>query len=385
LAIFDIFCYGHGIFFVALQSLLMSGFFLEWLRDKKAAGKDGPFPKVSLIVPIHNEGRRMGALLESLLVQESDCHLEIIFVDDRSDDESPAMLAKFAGDAAERGIENCRIITLGENPGPNYKQYALSAGIAQARGDYFLFTDGDCEVPPGWIRTMSRRMGDPGVGAVIGPVFKKKQGKGFFSLYQCYDHAVRYNYLAGAIGLGAAGGGFGNNLIISRAALDAAGGYGAVPPSVTEDAALISLIRSQRKYRVHAVALPDAAVETVAENTWRTFISQTLRWNNGGLFSPEPITRFNYNLLMLVITTGILAIPLLPFFPGLWPLPAGVFIVMLENTIAAFGLFRKKLPPGGPLNLGYVLTLLFTPVYFSFMTIMGYCRVKIKWKGKKIN
>jgi cellulose synthase/poly-beta-1,6-N-acetylglucosamine synthase-like glycosyltransferase len=390
LAVFDVFCYGHGIFFVTLQTLLMFGFFLEWLRDRKACKMDGqtPPPKVSLIVPIHNEGRRMEALLKSLLAQDywqtRGFWAEIIFVDDRSDDESPAMLAKFVKDAAERGIENCKIITLKENPGPNYKQYALSVGIAAAQGDYFLFTDGDCEAPPGWIRAMSGRMGDPEVGAVIGPVFKKKQGKGFFCLYQCYDHAVRYNYLAGAIGLGAAGGGFGNNIIVSRAALEAVGGYGAVPPSPTEDAALISLIRSRRKYRVHAIALPDAAMETVAEKTWRGFISQTLRWNNGGLFSPEPMTRFNYNLLMLVITTGILAIPLLPFFPGLWPLPAGVFIVMLENTIGAFGLFRKKLPPGGPLNLGYVLTLLFTPVYFALMTIMGYCQIKIKWKGNII-
>ncbi|MCL2127968.1 MAG: glycosyltransferase, partial [Treponema sp.] len=235
---FDFFCYGHGVFFTALQTLLMFGIFLEWLRDRRAlkapagrkTGGGVPEARVSLVIPIHNEGRRMGGLLESLLLQ--DFPAEIIFVDDRSTDESPAMLEKFVKDAAERGMNDCRIITLAENPGPNFKQHALSAGIAEARGDYFLFTDGDCDVPPGWIRAMARRIsgdricggrinGEPGgeaVGAVIGPVFKKKRGKGFFSLYQCYDHAVRYNYLAGAIGLGAAGGGFGNNLIVSRAA-----------------------------------------------------------------------------------------------------------------------------------------------------------------------
>jgi cellulose synthase/poly-beta-1,6-N-acetylglucosamine synthase-like glycosyltransferase len=324
----------------------------------------------------------MEGLLHSLLAQ--DYPAEIIFVDDCSDDESPAMLAQFVKNAAERGMDNCRVITLTENPGPNRKQHALSVGIAGARGDYLLFTDGDCEVPPGWMRAMACRMIDAKVGAVIGPVFKKKQGRGFFFLYQCYDHAIRYNYLAGAIGLGAAGGGFGNNLIVSRTALDSVGGYDAVPPSPTEDAALVSLIRSRGKYRVRAIALPDAAVETGAEKTWRSFISQTLRWHNGGLFSPELMTRFNYNLLMLVISTGILAIPLLPFFPGLWPMPAGVFVVMVENTIAAFGLFRKKLPPGGPLNLGYALTLLFTPVYFTLMTLMGYCGIKVTWKDKKV-
>jgi cellulose synthase/poly-beta-1,6-N-acetylglucosamine synthase-like glycosyltransferase len=329
----------------------------------------------------------MEGLLRSLL--EQDYPAEIIFVDDCSGDKSPAMLAEFVRDAAERGMNGCRVITLTENPGPNRKQRALSAGIAEARGDYLLFTDGDCEVPPGWIRAMARRMAAteavPAAGAAIGPVFKKKQGRGFFYLYQCYDHAVRYNYLAGPIGLGAAGGGFGNNMIVSRAALDAAGGYEAVPPSPTEDAALISLIRSQGRYSVRAVALPDAAVETGSEQTWRGFINQTLRWQNGGLFSPETVTRFNYNLLMLVISTGILAIPFLPFFPGLWPLPLGVLIVMIENTIAAFALFRAKLPKGGPLNLGYLLTLLFTPVYFTLMTVMGYCGIKTTWKQVTMN
>ena len=386
----NFFSYGHGIFFVALQTALMFGFFLEWLRDRKACraavNKDGSNKeelKVSVIIPIHNESRRMKGLLSSLLEQDSPA--EIIFVDDRSSDESPAMLAQFVTDAAQRGMKDCRVITLKENPGPNCKQHALSKGINEAKGDYFLFTDGDCEVQPGWIRAMAKRMQNSKTGAAIGPVFKKKQGKGFFYLYQCYDHAIRYNYLAGAIGLGAAGGGFGNNLIISRKALDAAGGYDAIPPSPTEDAALISQIRKGGEYLVRAISLPDAAVDTEAEKTWRAFISQTLRWNNGGLFSPEALTRFNYNLLMLVISTGILAIPLLPFFPGLWPMPAGVFIVMIENTIGAFGLFRTRLPKGGPLmKLGYFLCLLFTPVYFTLMTIMGYCRIKVRWKDAKL-
>jgi cellulose synthase/poly-beta-1,6-N-acetylglucosamine synthase-like glycosyltransferase len=399
LIIYDIFRYGHGIFFVSLQTALMFGFFLEWLRDRRSAaaaaesrGRQADRPKVSVIIPIHNERGRMEGLLQSLLEQDyAAVNAELIFVDDRSDDESPAMLAQFAQNAKDRG-QTCRIITLTENPGPNHKQYALSRGIAEATGDYFLFTDGDCEVPPQWIWAMTGRMANAEIGAAIGPVFKKmpespnkSAGRGFFYLYQCYDHALRYNYLAGAIGLGAAGGGFGNNLIVSRAALDATGGYDAIPPSPTEDAALVSQIRSGGKYRVRAIALPDAAVETGAENTWRSFISQTLRWNNGGLFSPEPLTRFNYNLLMLLISTSILVIPLFPFFPGLWPMTAGIYIVMIENTLAVFGLFRSKLPKGGLLiTLGYFLCLLFTPLYFTLMTVMGYCRIRVKWKGDTV-
>jgi cellulose synthase/poly-beta-1,6-N-acetylglucosamine synthase-like glycosyltransferase len=222
----------------------MFGFFLEWLRDKRAVRKAREIRmprKVSLIVPIHNESRRMEKLLQSLLAQDYGHWefqnsefanlrfenlpflVEIIFVDDRSNDESPAMLARF---------------------------------------------------------------------------------------------------------------------------------------------------------------VKDAAVETSAETTWRGFISQSLRWNNGGLFSPEFMTCFNYNLLMLLVSTSVLVIPLLPFFPGLWPMTAGVYVVMIENTIAIFCLFRKKLPSGGPLNLGYALCYLFIPPYFTLMTLMGYCGIKVRWKNQ---
>jgi cellulose synthase/poly-beta-1,6-N-acetylglucosamine synthase-like glycosyltransferase len=394
--IYDIFRYGHLILFAGLQTVLMFGIFREWLKDRRSMS--APFPEgadVSVIIPIHNESGRISGLLASLL--EQDYPAEIIFIDDRSDDEGPAMLAQFLHDAGCRGMKNCRIITLKENPGPNYKQYALGRGIAESTGDFLLFTDGDCEVPPGWIRAMTQRMADDSTGAVIGPVFKKMQGNSFFSLYQCFDHIVRYNYLVGAIGLGAAGGGFGNNLIVNKKALDEVGGYDAVPPSPTEDAALISLIRTHGKYTIRAVCLtgappagkrrlhPDAAVTTVAECSWKALVSQTLRWNNGGIYSPDFVTRINYNFLMLVISTSIIAILMIPIFPGLWLLPLGTLIGMTENTAAALLLFRSNLPAGGILlGIRYVFCALFMPVYLTLMTLMSYLRIKIKWKDNDV-
>ncbi|GHV90228.1 glycosyl transferase [Spirochaetia bacterium] len=387
--IFDILRYGHGIFFVGLQTCLMGGVFLEWRRDRRACrsaeamdggaagggAEPGALPLVSVLVPIHNEARRMGGLLQSLALQDY-AGAEYIFIDDRSADESPAMLAHFA-----EGRRDVKIITLEENPGSNHKQYALGKGIEAARGEFFLLTDADCELKPGWIRAMVRRMADGRVGAVIAPVFKKEEGKGFFYSYQCYDHIIRYIYLAGAAGLGAAGGGFGNNLILRRACLEAAGGYGAVPPSPTEDAALVSRIRAVTTYQVRAAVGLGTHVKTGAEKSWKSLINQTLRWNNGGLFSPEILTRINYNLLMIVISTGILAIPLLPFVPGLWPMPLGVLIVMLENTAGALCIGKSSLPR--PRFL-WIPELLFTPVYFTLMTLMGYLGIRTDWKGNKI-
>jgi cellulose synthase/poly-beta-1,6-N-acetylglucosamine synthase-like glycosyltransferase len=381
----------------------MGGLALEWRRDRKAAGglgqKKAPdagkgfapavqregLAKVSVIVPVRNEAFRIDGLLRSLAVQDYPA-AEFIFVDDRSSDESPEKLKTFVRDMAGRGAAECLIITLRENPGPNHKQYALGRGIEAASGELFLFTDADCEAPPRWIFAMAGRLEDERTGAVIGPVFKKTGGGSFFYFYQCLDHAVRYLYLAGASGLGAAGGGFGNNLILRRKSLDSIGGYESVPFSPTEDAALVSRIRSHSKYRVRSAIGADTHVFTGPEKTWGALVSQTLRWNNGGLFSPDLMTRINFNYLMISISAGILAMPLLPFFPGLWPLSCAVVLSMLMNTIAMRCLFRPSLPKGRGLTvLRYIFQCMFTPLWMTLLTLLGFFRVKINWKGSPVN
>ena len=356
----------------------MLGIFLEWLRERKALNNaPGELPLVSVIVPVRNESRRIERLLKSLEAQQYP-RAEFIFVDDRSRDESAEMIAAFM-----KGRGNARLISLKENPGPNFKQYALARGIEVSSAEFFLFTDADCEIPPLWIQGMVRRMSDARVGAAIGPVLKRSGGKGFLHLYQCYDHAVRYVYLAGAAGLGAAGGGFGNNMILRRASLDAVGGYEKVPPSPTEDAALVSRIRSCSGYKIRSALGPDVHVITQGEDNWKSLINQTLRWNNGGIFSPDFATRINYNFLMITITMGVLAFPLLPFVPSIWPLPLGPVTVMIFNTIASLVFFGVSLPRRR-FCFGYVLTLLFMPVYMALMTVMGFLGIKPKWKGEKV-
>ncbi|MDR1250479.1 MAG: glycosyltransferase [Treponema sp.] len=399
----------------------MAGLFLEWSRDKRACGGGvlagkafeagagtaesssvhntaGSGPLISVIIPVRNEARRMEGLLRTLGRQ--DCpEAEYIFLDDRSSDESPGLLRQFAA-----AHENVQIVTLTENPGPNHKQFALGRGIAMARGQLFLFTDADCEVSPSWIRSMVLRMADRRIGAVIGPVFKLSPspsrqgqslpeqgspggeafergqssfGKRFFQVYQCFDHAIRYMYLAGSTGLGAAGGGFGNNLILRREALDSIGGYGQIPHSPTEDAALISRIRAEAVYRIRSACGADVQVMTRGESSWGALLNQTLRWNNGGLFSPDFSTRLNFGFLMIAISMGILAIPLLPFIPSLWPLPWAVLLSMGANTMATLRIFGSALPKAG---LAWILHTVFTPVYFTVLTILGFLGKKSSWK-----
>jgi cellulose synthase/poly-beta-1,6-N-acetylglucosamine synthase-like glycosyltransferase len=273
------------------------------------------------------------------------------------------------------------VVTLDANPGPNFKQYALRRGIEAATGEYLLFTDADCAVSPAWISAMVARLDDDGTGLVIGPVYKRIARTGAFHVYQAFDHAVRYMYLAAAAGLGLPCGGFGNNLIFRRAALDAIGGYEAVPYSVTEDAALISSIRTKSSFRIRAALEADARVITDPVDNGRDFVSQCLRWNNGGLFAPDLLTRVGFGALMIAISAGVLGLPACAFLPALWPLPLAVLVAMFSNTYFARRIAGDTLP--GP-YFRYLPHLVFMPIYTTFLTIIGYAGVEVRWKGAKL-
>ncbi|MDR0399935.1 MAG: glycosyltransferase [Treponema sp.] len=403
--VLDILPFVHGIFYVVLQSVLLAGLLLESLREQRVLARgaaregQGAGPRVSVVIPLHNEESRLAPLLESLALQDYP-QAEFILINDRSTDGTGALISRFA-----RGRSSVRVISLQENPGPNHKQYALQKGLEAAKGELFLFTDADCRLSPGWIRAMTELMGDPRTGAVIAPVFRQGYTsgspdreapdsaplprRGFLRNYQIYDHVVRFVYLGGAVGLGAAGGGFGNNLILRRAALDEAGGYGAVPPSPTEDAALISLIRSSTSYQVRSACGRESHVFTGFEPSWKALINQTLRWNNGGLFSPEILTRINYTVLMITIAAAVFAFLLLPLFPNLWPMPLAQLIVMLENTAGALFIARGGIGKTGKAGSSlppvfWIRELLFMPFYMTLMTILGFLGVKTTWKNSTL-
>ncbi|MDQ2909115.1 MAG: glycosyltransferase, partial [Candidatus Eremiobacteraeota bacterium] len=97
-----------------------------------------PLPAVSIVVPARNEARSIEACVRSLLAQ-AHVEAEVIVVDDRSDDETPCILAQLAAEFPQLRV------TSGE-PLPDGwvgKPWALHQGARVATGDWYLFTDAD--------------------------------------------------------------------------------------------------------------------------------------------------------------------------------------------------------------------------------------------------
>lgn len=113
------------------------------LRDYPPPDREAA-PSVSVIVPTRNEAMNIGQCLTSLLGAEYP-DLEVVMVDDRSEDGTGAIAAAIA----ERSGGRLRIVAGEPLPaGWLGKPWACWQGYRAARGDLLLFTDADTRHGP---------------------------------------------------------------------------------------------------------------------------------------------------------------------------------------------------------------------------------------------
>ncbi len=110
----------------------------------------GSPPRISVIIPAKNEGKRIGESLRSIHAQ-SLTPIEILVVDGRSTDQT-AEVARAMG--ATVLFEDYHT-----------RAGACQVGLAAAVGDYVAFTDADCNPDPRWLENLLPHLSDTVVGA----------------------------------------------------------------------------------------------------------------------------------------------------------------------------------------------------------------------------
>jgi len=111
--------------------------------------------RLSIVVPCYNEEaviRETHRRLTEVLNTISGPDLELIYVDDGSDDDTLAILRELAS-----GDSRVRVVALSRNFG---HQVALSAGLEHASGDAVVTIDADLQDPPEVIPEMLERWRD---------------------------------------------------------------------------------------------------------------------------------------------------------------------------------------------------------------------------------
>ncbi len=113
---------------------------------------------VSFVVPVHNGAAWIRDTLEAIVAQDDGRPMEIIVVDDRSADESAALLRQLS----QRWP--LRLLT-GEGRGA---AAAINEGVRAARFPIVCQVDQDVVIGPGWMRRLTMELEDPTVGAAQG-------------------------------------------------------------------------------------------------------------------------------------------------------------------------------------------------------------------------
>lgn len=106
-------------------------------------------PRFSIIVPVYNRPTEVDDLVESLLAQ-TDRDFELVICEDGSTDPCKAII----DNAVEfRGL-NAKYFYK-ENEG---RSIARNYAMERAEGDYFIFFDSDCVIPPDYFATLKREL-----------------------------------------------------------------------------------------------------------------------------------------------------------------------------------------------------------------------------------
>lgn len=101
---------------------------------------------LSVILPTHNGAAAIGAQLEALARQEWSGAWEVVVVDNRSTDDTRAVVETYRG-----RIPGLRVVDAPDMPG---LPYASNVGIEHAASDAIAFCNDDDEVGEGWVAAM---------------------------------------------------------------------------------------------------------------------------------------------------------------------------------------------------------------------------------------
>ena len=115
-------------------------------------------PRFSVIVPVYNRIGEVEDLLKSL-AEQSCKDFEVVLVEDGSTERCDQVARKYAEKIDVKYFYK-------ENEG---RSIARNYGLERAQGDYFVFFDSDCVIPPDYFATLSRSLDENPLDCFGGP------------------------------------------------------------------------------------------------------------------------------------------------------------------------------------------------------------------------
>lgn len=361
-----------GLGYVAL--FLAFAYF--WFGKKEAVGPLKSLPKVSLIIAIRNEQAHLAALFAHLR-QLNYPALEVLLVDDESEDESLALMQQMAEEAQAVGSHWRVVQSVGSG-----KKAAISTALSIAKGELIVTTDADCGFTPDWIGQLVAPFSDQKIQLVAGPVMTTAHPNYFFSAFQQVEWAsillvTRLSFSTGIPFMCSAA-----NMAYRKSAFEQVNGYAGNHEFLSGDDEFLlkKILRTFGKSAAKYLHQPQLLVTTQPQSSWSSFLAQRARWASkwrkhdlGHLV----IAALPALLLLLFLVSPFLLLfgkPGIQAFLGLWAIKIGIEYLVVANVLKRFNI---------PLSLLAMVATSCTHPFYALATALTMRSKSWKWKGRR--
>lgn len=243
--------------------------------EKRSSPTLTSYPSVSIFIPAYNEGIVLASTLDAMVKLEYPGELTVYVLNDNSQDNS-AEIAQFYADLFPR-IRHILV-----PPGtPKGKSRVLNHGLSISQSDYFAVYDADNQPEPAALRLLvETAMTTPHAVGAVGYVKTINEERNIltrmisleFQVFQLLMQAGRWKlFKTGSL--------TGTNMLVSRAAIEAVGGYD--PHALAEDADLTLTLTAAGGL---LPIVPEAVTWEQEPETFAVWLRQRTRWSQGNIY-----------------------------------------------------------------------------------------------------
>ena len=346
-----------------IQLLVWLGLTINEYHDQPAVVQ----PKVSVLLAVRNEEDNITECVEALSKLDYPTNkIEILIGNDQSTDGTVGLIEPLL-----KKYHQFQLHHITEQLGKARGKANVLANLAHvATGEYFFITDADIQVNPNWIQSMLVRFDDE--TAIVSGITIGK-GNNFFEKLQALDWTYFNAVLTATTNMGIPCTAVGNNMVISRNAYFATGGYEALDFSVTEDYKLYAAVR-KLKWKTKNIATPGSFHFTKTLPDFKSVLHQRKRWLTGGKELP-----LYWWLMLFVFGLFYPAILFLLFTQPTLAIKCWLLKFIFEAAIINRQLLRLQQPSAFLLLIAHQF---YSMVLSLCVAVFYYLPFKFAWKNR---
>ncbi len=337
---------------------------------------DGKLPSVSIIIPARDEEQYIWKTLDSIFEQDyPDAKLEVLVIDDRSEDRTSEIVAQYAG--KRRNLKLLRQTQINENFSP--KKQAIELGVENAAGEIIITTDADCIYPKGRLKSIVSRF-TPETGMAAGQTrFDISVNPALWQRLQALDFQSQGIASAGLIANGTPYTCSGANLAFRRELFRDVGGYSKFQNIISGDDEFLMAKAHRRGWKIVSNRGSEAVVFSKPPATLKELWNQRTRWASKGLQHrlPVKLTLSGVFLFLVSLTAGFFLVLVNDIF-WFWLIPALIKTSLDYAAVSiGSGIFREKFS-----SVDFLLLQIVHAPWIAVLAVWGNL-FSFEWKGEK--